>query len=111
MVDFKLSREQEQLRQTAHDFSAKEIRPAARHHDETGEYPFAVLKKAWELGLVNTHIPEEYGGLGLGTFEGVLIAEENGWGCTGISTAMEANTLAEVPVIVAGTEDPRKWSR
>ena len=108
MVDFKLTSEQEQLRQLAHDFAANEIRPVARHHDETGEYPHAVLKKAWELGLMNTHIPESCGGLGLGTFEGVLIAEENGWGCTGISTAMEANTLAEVPVIVAGTEAQKK---
>jgi acyl-CoA dehydrogenase len=108
VVDFKLTSEQEQLRQLAHDFAANEIRPVARHHDETGEYPHAVLKKAWELGLMNTHIPESCGGLGLGTFEGVLIAEENGWGCTGISTAMEANTLAEVPVIVAGTEAQKK---
>lgn len=108
MVDFKLSSEQEALRRLAHDFAANEIRPVSRHHDETGEYPYATLKKAWELGLMNTHIPEDFGGLGLGTFEGVLIAEENGWGCTGISTAMEANTLAEVPVIVAGNDAQKK---
>ncbi|MSP72683.1 MAG: acyl-CoA dehydrogenase [Myxococcales bacterium] len=108
MVDFKLSSEQEALRQLARDFSRNEIRPVARHHDETGEFPHATLKKAWELGLMNTHIPESCGGLGLGTFDGCLIAEENGWGCTGIATAMEANTLAEVPVIVAGTEAQKK---
>ena len=51
---------------------------------------------------MNTHIPAEYGGSGLGVFEGCLIAEEIAWGCTGIGTAMEANTLAEAPVIVAG---------
>ena len=108
MVDFKLSSEQEALRRLAHDFAQNEIRPVSRHHDETGEYPYATLKKAWDLGLMNTHIPESCGGLGLGTFEGVLIAEENGWGCTGISTAMEANTLAEVPVIVAGNDFQKK---
>ncbi len=108
MVDFNLSSEQEALRQLARDFSRNEIRPVARHHDETGEFPHATLKKAWELGLMNTHIPESCGGLGLGTFDGCLIAEENGWGCTGIATAMEANTLAEVPIIVAGTEAQKK---
>lgn len=108
MVDFNLNSEQEALRQLARDFSRNEIRPVARHHDETGEFPHATLKKAWELGLMNTHIPESCGGLGLGTFDGCLIAEENGWGCTGIATAMEANTLAEVPVIVAGTEAQKK---
>ena len=59
---------------------------------------------------MNTHIPEEYGGLGLGVLEGCLIAEQVSWGCTGIGTAMEANTLAEGPVIVAGTdEQKKKW--
>ena len=108
MVDFKLTSEQEALRRLAHDFAVNEIRPVSRHHDETGEYPYATLKKAWDLGLMNTHIPEAFGGLGLGTFDGVLIAEENGWGCTGISTAMEANTLAQVPVIVAGNDAQKK---
>jgi acyl-CoA dehydrogenase len=59
---------------------------------------------------MNTHIPAEYGGLGLGVLEGCLIAEEIGRGCTGIGTAMEANTLAECPIIVAGTgEQKKKW--
>jgi acyl-CoA dehydrogenase len=57
---------------------------------------------------MNTHVPEACGGLGLGVFEGSLIAEEIAWGCTGIGTAMEANTLAEAPVIVAGSEEQKK---
>ncbi len=104
MVDFRLSQEQAQLRQLARDFAEKEIRPVAAHHDRTGEWPGEVLRKAWELGLMNTHIPENYGGLGLHALDGSLIAEANAWGCTGIGTAIEANTLAEAPVIVAGTE-------
>jgi acyl-CoA dehydrogenase len=57
---------------------------------------------------MNTHIPEAYGGAGLGVFDGCLIAEEIAWGCTGIGTAMEANTLAEAPIIVGGSEDQKK---
>ncbi|MCB9536021.1 MAG: acyl-CoA dehydrogenase family protein [Myxococcales bacterium] len=108
MVDFKLSQEQQQLRQLAHDFAKNEIRPASAHHDATGEYPKAVLQKAWELGLMNTHVPEEYGGLGLGVLDGAIIGEEHAWGCSGISTAIEANTLAEAPVIVAGNDAQKK---
>lgn len=108
MVDFKLSQEQQQLKQLAHDFAKNEIRPASAHHDATGEYPKAVLKKAWELGLMNTHVPEEYGGLGLGVLDGAIIGEEHAWGCSGISTAIEANTLAEAPVIVAGSDAQKK---
>ncbi len=101
MVNFNLSEEQEMLRRTAHDFSEKVIRPASAHHDETGEYPRAVLAQAWELGLMNTHIPAKYGGLGLSVMDGCIISEETAWGCTGIGTAMEANTLAQSPLIVA----------
>lgn len=108
MVSFKLSQEQQQLQETARQFARDVIRPVTAHHDETGEYPMEVIKQAWELGLVNSHIPEAYGGLGLGCFEGALIGEENAWGCTGISTAIEANTLAELPVVVAGTEAQKK---
>jgi acyl-CoA dehydrogenase len=108
MIDFSLSEEQRQFRELAHEFSEKEIAPKARHHDETGEYPSEICRKAWELGLMNTHIPAEYGGLGLGVLEGCLIAEEVAWGCTGIGTAMEANTLAQSPIIVAGSEEQKK---
>ncbi|HUD72967.1 MAG TPA: acyl-CoA dehydrogenase family protein [Dongiaceae bacterium] len=108
MIDFSLSDEQQQLRDLAHDFSAKEIVPKAAHHDQTGEFPRAICEKAWELGLMNTQIPEAYGGAGLGALEGCLIAEEIAWGCTGIGTAMEANTLAEGPIIVGGSEEQKK---
>jgi acyl-CoA dehydrogenase len=108
VVDFELTDEQQQLRDLAHDFAAKEIVPKAPHHDQTGEFPREICKKAWDLGLMNTHVPEAYGGMGLGVFDGGLIAEEIAWGCTGIGTAMEANTLAEAPVIVAGSDDQKK---
>jgi len=108
MIDFSLSDEQRQLQELARKFAKEEIIPKAAHHDETGEYPLAIAKKAWELGLMNTHIPPEYGGLGLGVLEGCIITEEFAYGCTGIATAMEGNSLAAAPVIVAGNDDQKK---
>lgn len=108
MVDFGLNDEQRQIQKLAREFAEKEVRPKAEYHDQTGEFPQAICQKAWELGLMNTHIPESLGGLGLGVFEGCLIAEEIGAACTGIGTAMEANNLAEAPLIVAGSDDQKK---
>jgi acyl-CoA dehydrogenase len=108
MIDFGLTEEQRQLQQLAREFADKEIVPKAAHHDQTGEFPRDICKKAWELGLMNTHIPEACGGPGLGVVEGCLVAEEIARGCTGIGTAMEANTLAEAPVIVGGSDDQKK---
>merc|ERR1719240_2333545 len=81
--------------------------PVAAEYDRTMEFPREVFNQAWELGLVNTHVPEAYGGLGLGCFEGVLIGEELAYGCTGIMTAMEANGLAAAPVILAGNHEQK----
>ncbi len=110
MIDFELTEEQRDLQKLAREFATKEIAPKAAFHDETGEFPWEIVKKAWEIGLMNTHIPEAYGGLGLGVLDGCLIAEELAAACSGIGTAMEANGLAEAPVIVGGTEEQkRKW--
>lgn len=104
MIGFGLSEEQEQLRDLAHDFAKNEMRPVAEHHDKTGEFPWEVIKKAHELGLMNTHIPERFGGLGLGALDACIISEELAWGCTGIGTAMEANALALQPVIMGASD-------
>ena len=108
MIDLSLSEEQKMLRDLAADFAKNEIAPFAAYHDETGEFPYKILQKAWETGLMNTHIPQEFGGPGLGTFENCLIAEEIAAACTGIMTAMEANSLAQAPIIVAGSDDQKK---
>lgn len=108
MVNFMLSDEQEQIQKLAMEFAQREIAPKAAHHDQTGEFPREICQKAWDLGLMNGHIPEQYGGLGLGVFESCLVAEEIASGCTGIGTAMEANNLAEAPLIVAGSDAQKK---
>ncbi len=54
--------------------------PKAAHYDKTGEFPAEIFKKAWELGLVNTHVPKIAGGMELGAIEGVLIGEALAWG-------------------------------
>uniref|UniRef100_A0A8C6UBT9 Medium-chain specific acyl-CoA dehydrogenase, mitochondrial n=1 Tax=Neogobius melanostomus TaxID=47308 RepID=A0A8C6UBT9_9GOBI len=103
-----LSEQQKEFQLLARKFAREEIVPAAAMYDRTGEYPFPVIKKAWELGLVNGHIPEEYGGMGLSIFDTCLITEELAFGCTGIQTAIEANSLGQMPVIIAGTDEQKK---
>ncbi len=107
-ISFELSDEQQSLRELAHEFAANEIRPVAPHHDETGEYPWEVIRKAWETGLMNLHIPESCGGLDLPNLDSLLIAEELAWGCTGIGTAIEANGLAQQPVILGASDALKK---
>ena len=109
-VSFGLTDEQKALRELAHDFADREIRPKEREYDEHSTHPAEVIAKAHQLGLMNVHIPRAYGGLELGAFEGMLIGEELCWGCSGIGTAIAAAGLGHGPVILAGTEEQKqKW--
>ena len=107
-VNFQLTEEQQMIQQLARDFAQKEIAPVAEHYDKTHEYPWPVIKKAQEMGLIAMSVPEEYGGLGLSLFEEVLVSEATAWGCSGISTAIGVNSLAIGPILVTGNEEQKK---
>jgi len=107
-VDFNLTNEQKDIRELAHDFSEKEIRPVAWEYDKDSTWPGDVVEKAWEVGLMNSHISEEYGGPGLDYLSSCLIEEELGWGCSGIGTSLMCNGLASVPVVLGGSEEVKK---
>ncbi len=109
-VSFALTDEQKALRELAREFAAKEIRPREAEYDEKMQHPVDVIAKAHELGLMNLHVPEEHGGLGLGCFDGMLVGEELYWGCAGIGTSVSANGLGSGPVIIAGSDEQKaKW--
>src|SRR3954470_14530905 len=107
-VSFALTEEQKALRALAREFAEKEIRPKAAEYDERSQHPEDVIAKAHELGLMNIHVPEEYGGLGLPAFDGMLVGEELNWGCSGIGTALSANGLGSAPVIISGSDEQRR---
>jgi acyl-CoA dehydrogenase len=108
VVDFTLTDEQKSLRELAHDFAEKEIRPVAWEYDKDGHWPQEIIEKAWEVGLMNNHIPEEYGGPGIGYLDGCVIEEELSWGCSGIQTSVGCNGLATAPLILAGSDELKK---
>src|SRR3954447_9081052 len=96
------------MRELAHNFAEKEIRPVAWEYDKDGAWPQDVIEKAWEVGLMNTHIPEEYGGPGLDFLTGCLIEEEIGWGCSGIGTSLMCNGPATAPIVLRGSEETKQ---
>src|SRR4029450_5985105 len=106
-VSFALTDEQRELRAFAREVAEKEIRPKAAEYDEHSTHPVDVIAKAHELGLMNVHVPESLGGLGLSAFDGMLIGEELNWGCSGIGTSIGANGLGSGPVILAGSEEQK----
>jgi len=106
-VSFALTDEQKALRELAREFAEKEIRPKEREYDEQMQHPADVIAKAHEVGLMNLHVPEEYGGLGLSSFDGMLVGEELNWGCSGIGTSASANGLGSAPVLLFGSDEQK----
>lgn len=108
MIDYELSDEQRALRELAREFTDKEIKPAAAQLDRSGDFPLDICRKAFEVGLLNISVPEQYGGGGLSAVDTLIVREENAAGCAGITTAMGAVDLACTPVRLAGSEDQKK---
>jgi acyl-CoA dehydrogenase len=109
-VSFAVTPEQRELRALAREFAEKEIRPRSAEYDEGSVHPVDVIAKAHELGLMNLHVPERLGGAELPAFDGMLVAEELNWGCSGIATSILANGLGAGPVLIAGSDEQKeKW--
>jgi acyl-CoA dehydrogenase len=108
MADFRLTDEQRQYQQLARQFAQNEIVPRAAHYDVTGEFPGQIYEQAWQLGLMNVHIPEKLGGFGLGVFDACLINEEIGAACTGVGAAMDATNLAQTVLILSSSEEQQQ---
>lgn len=107
-VNFELSNTQKDLQKLARDFAEKEIKPKAEEHDRESKFPLEIAQKAFEVGLMNPGFPEYVGGMGLGITEEVLLVEEMGVACTGISTALGANMLAAAPLLAVDDQEINK---
>lgn len=72
-----LTDERAMIRDLAQDFALKEVLPIANRLDpEKGDIPAELIEQMGELGFFGIMIPEKLGGLGLGSFEYCLVAEE-----------------------------------
>ncbi|MBS7288890.1 MAG: acyl-CoA dehydrogenase family protein, partial [Candidatus Freyarchaeota archaeon] len=71
-----LSEEQKAVRDAAREFAEKEFPKYVEECDREEKFPFELLKKAASLGFVGLHIPEEYGGQGMGLLAYCLVVEE-----------------------------------
>lgn len=107
-MEFALNEEQLELQEMVRDFVEKEITPYAAEMDEQNHMRDGLIEKANEMGLLNVIVPEELDGPGLDSISVATIYEELGKGCAGVATSLAANSLATVPVLLAGTDEQKK---
>ncbi len=107
-MDFKLSEEQEMIRDAAREFAQKEIVPIAAEFDRSGEFPVDTIRKAGELGFMGIEVPEEYGGAGLDTIGYALLMEEISAADAAHGTIVSVNnSLYGTPLLEFGTHEQK----
>jgi len=107
-MDFNLTEDQKSIFELATKFAHNEMMPKASEYDQKAEMPMDILEKAWSLGLVNTCIPEDFGGVGFSALDSILITEALSYGCLGMNTAIMANDLALLPIVIGGSDEQKK---
>ena len=104
-----MTEEEKDIVAMVHDFVLKEVRPTAAEHDRTGELDWDAYNKAFEMGLICADLPAEYGGQGMSAVTGAWIREELMYGDAGFGLTCGTNNLGIKPVLIAGTEEQKRW--
>lgn len=108
-MDFTLNDEQVAIRDTCREFAEQEIRPLAEEMDASGTFPYELIRKMGELGLLGLPFPEEYGGAGADFLSYCLAIEEISRGDVSIGITMEAHTsLGASPFALFGTQEQKE---
>ncbi|NLO27154.1 MAG: acyl-CoA dehydrogenase [Actinobacteria bacterium] len=108
-MDFKLTEDQQLIRDTAKDFAQREIAPQAEEIDRSGTFPLHILRQMAGLGLMGLPIAEEYGGAGGDYTSYCLALEEITRACGSTGLTYEAHiSLGCMPIYYYGTEEQKR---
>jgi len=107
-MDFNLTRQHEMLRDTVHQFADSELAPRALELDEKGDFPFDIVKKCGEMGLVGIMTPKEYGGTDMGHLARMIAIEEISRVYPPLGFFFQTGHLGHWSVQTYGTEEQKK---
>jgi butyryl-CoA dehydrogenase len=109
MIDFELTDEQKLIRETAHEFSDREIAPRARENDRNEHFDTELVQKMADMGFLGAIVPEEYGGRGADYLTYALIVEEIGRNDSAMRTVVSVVTSLVCSSLVRwGTEEQKQ---
>jgi butyryl-CoA dehydrogenase len=111
MIDFELTDEQRLIRETARDFTDREIVPRARDNDRNEHFDTELVKKIADMGFLGAIVPEQYGGRDVDYRTYALIVEEIGRGCSAMRTVVSVVTSLVCSSIVrwGSEEQKQEW--
>ena len=107
-MDFSLDENQLMYVDTVRKLVKNEITPHILEMEKAHSFPWGIINKAWEMGVINLCIPESIKGFEIDVISSALIIEELSYGDTGISTSAMCNDLANVVISQHGTEEQKE---
>jgi alkylation response protein AidB-like acyl-CoA dehydrogenase len=107
-MNYFLTDDQKMIRDLAAQIAREKIAPVAAELDESGEFPWEIVKTLAKSDLFRVFIPSEYEGLGGGIFEMCIVVEELSRACSGIALAYAASGLGTIPIILYGSDEQKK---
>jgi len=107
-LNYMLTDDQKMIKELAKKISDEKVIPVRAELDEKEEFPWEVIKALSQADLFGLYIPEEYGGMGFGCFETVLVVEELSRACCGVSVSYAASALGAYPIVLFGHEEQKK---
>lgn len=108
MLNYFLTDEQKEIRALARQVAEEKIVPIREKYDRSGEFAWEMVKVFAETGLTSVYIPQEYGGMGGGLLELVLVVEELSRACGAIALSIAATGLGAYPIILFGSPEQKK---
>lgn len=108
-MDFELTEAQRAIKERTAKFADEEIAPFAKENDERAEFPWEILKRLGDSGLMGGSVPREYGGSGLDPIGEAIIFEEIGRACSSVRTIVSVQvSLVEKSIFRWGTEEQKR---
>ncbi|MBM0236333.1 acyl-CoA dehydrogenase family protein [Micromonospora sp. ATA32] len=110
-MDFRLSSEQEALRESVRDFAREVVAPVIADHYETHTFPYEVIRQMGKMGLFGLPFAEEHGGMGGDYFALCLALEELARVDSSVAITLEAAvSLGAMPIYRFGTDEQKaRW--
>src|SRR3989339_2273596 len=108
MLDYGLSDEQKMILELIKKIGEEKIKPVREKLDETGEFPWEIMKAFAAADLCGLYIPEELGGFGQSVFNFCLATEEVSRYCGGVGVTFAASALGSTPILLFGTDEQKK---
>ncbi len=107
-MDYQLTETQQEIINMAGEIAEKKIKPVRAKYDQNEEFPWDIIEEMRKADLFGVYLPEEYGGLGGGNLELIIMAERLAQACGGIGLSALTSSLCAIPILLFGNPDQRK---